>query len=95
MRVATLSLGFVPAMILLTFLGGVVAHHGLHVQDADGIYVDHEGHKLEARNRELGYNEPADDYGYPPPYGPVPTSSDPDPCKCYMICLCLDDRAFG
>lgn len=90
MRVLPLIAGFVPVLILLALLGDAAA------QAANGLAFGHQAHKLEARRHQRDFvTETYEGYGYPPPYGPAPsTASDAISCK-YRFPMLSKERAHN
>lgn len=85
MRLGSLHVGFLSAVMLLTLVTDIAARVIYH-QPGFGLEVPHHGKRVDGRNAQQAYfTEPENEYGYPPPYGPVTsaTSSTEDVCESY------------
>ena len=75
MRVKSLGVGVVPTLVLMTLLGAIAARV-IHRQPGFALEVPHHVEHVGARDAQQAYSSDlGDDYGYPPPYGPVTTDS--------------------
>lgn len=75
MRAKAFGVGIVPALVLMTLLSAIAAR-AIHRQPGFALEVPHHAKHVGARDAQQAYySDIGDDYGYPPPYGPVTSDS--------------------